>query len=402
MSLLHMALKDVKAEDIDRLRDNAVSESREIDYKQEIIGGSDEDKREFLADVSSFANAGGGDIVFGVKEKRDANGKLSGEPEDVVGLPGVSRDAEVLRLLSSIRDGIAPRIQGVDRHWVDRPDGDPVLVLRIPRSWTGPHMVTFKNLSRFYARHANGKVQLDVGEIGQAFRGGETRRNELRAFRAERVGRIVSDETFVPVGSGPKVIFHGIPLQPSRLGEQILAEPYFRRGSYLVPFDMSGGTSRHNLDGYVTYGREIYGVSAYVQVFRDGALEAVGRASTGRSKQNDDRLVFNATDAERDVIQGLHQWIKTWTQYREPGPIMLGLTITGVRHHHIMTDWPGYDLRPFTIDRDVLLIPEVVIEDFSKESEELLRPLLDGMWQAGGWEGSPHFDDEGRSRLFRR
>ena len=61
--------------DIEALVANAVAEGRALEYKQQLPGNGDEDKKEFLADVSSFANAGGGDIVFGVVEKRDGDNK---------------------------------------------------------------------------------------------------------------------------------------------------------------------------------------------------------------------------------------------------------------------------------------------------------------------------------------
>ena len=51
--------------DIDALVTNAVTERRTIEYKQQLPDNGDEGKREFLADVSSFANAGGGATGFG-------------------------------------------------------------------------------------------------------------------------------------------------------------------------------------------------------------------------------------------------------------------------------------------------------------------------------------------------
>jgi hypothetical protein len=43
---------------------SGVMESRSLDFKAERIGGSDGDKREFVADVCAFANASGGAIGF--------------------------------------------------------------------------------------------------------------------------------------------------------------------------------------------------------------------------------------------------------------------------------------------------------------------------------------------------
>lgn len=54
-------------------------------------GTKDEDKREFLADVSSFANTDGGDIIYGLEEEQ-------GVIANIIGLNCPDFDAEKLRL----------------------------------------------------------------------------------------------------------------------------------------------------------------------------------------------------------------------------------------------------------------------------------------------------------------
>src|SRR3989442_6599364 len=54
----------------------------------------DEAKREFLRDVTSFANSVGGDLIYRVREARDAGGTPAGILEAVVGLPGGDLDQE--------------------------------------------------------------------------------------------------------------------------------------------------------------------------------------------------------------------------------------------------------------------------------------------------------------------
>lgn len=45
-----------------------VPESRTLEYKRDLPDPKDRDsKREFLGDVTSFANAQGGDIVYGIE-----------------------------------------------------------------------------------------------------------------------------------------------------------------------------------------------------------------------------------------------------------------------------------------------------------------------------------------------
>ncbi len=158
----------IDAESLNRLQAGAVAESRTLDYKEKLPGGQDLDRKEFLADVSSFANAAGGDLVFGVVERREGK-KPTGVPELIQGLASVSRDAEIQRLENMLRDGVLPRLPPVRWKWVDGFPLGPVLVARIPRSLSGPHVITFQQHSRFYARNSAGKYPLDVFELRDAF-----------------------------------------------------------------------------------------------------------------------------------------------------------------------------------------------------------------------------------------
>lgn len=214
MSTFTLSLTQIDRTQLDALVTNAVGEGRQLDYKETLPGGSDEDKREFLSDVTSFGNALGGDIIFGLRERRN-QGRATGEPEAVVGLPGLNADAERLRLENLVRDGVAPRMPPLAFREVRRDPDPPCLVLRVQRSWAGLHMITFKNLSRFYSRNSGGKYQLDVGEIRNAFVGLETARERIRQFRADRVARVLAGETPIPMGDGPKVIAHVIPIGAS-------------------------------------------------------------------------------------------------------------------------------------------------------------------------------------------
>src|SRR6266542_4766771 len=110
--MINKQFDQIDKADIDSLNANQVPESRTLEYKQELPGNKDDDRREFLADVSSFANASGGDILYGVKEQRDANGHTTGLPDSLDGLPGINNDEGIRRLDEMIRNGIDPRISG--------------------------------------------------------------------------------------------------------------------------------------------------------------------------------------------------------------------------------------------------------------------------------------------------
>jgi predicted HTH transcriptional regulator len=138
--------------DLNDLLTAGVSERKTLDYKQELPGPNDAGKRELLADVSSFANTAGGDLIFGVTED-------AGAPTGIPGVQIGDTDQAILRFDGIIRDGLAPRIRNTTRA-VPLANGRHVLIIRSEKSWYGPHRVVFKGDSRFYGRTSNGKYEL--------------------------------------------------------------------------------------------------------------------------------------------------------------------------------------------------------------------------------------------------
>ena len=210
--MIHKAIDAIDKSDIESLVLDSVAEGRAIEYKQSLPGGKDSEKKEFLADVSSFANASGGDLLYGVEEQRDSDGKPTGLPVSVHGLAIANTDSEIRRLENIIRDGIRPRIPGVHLRTVDGFPSGSVLIIRVQKSYNAPHMVTYQEHSRFYSRNSKGKYPLDVGEIRSAFALSEELPQRIRQFRNERLAPIVADETPVPLIPGPKFVLNILPV----------------------------------------------------------------------------------------------------------------------------------------------------------------------------------------------
>jgi predicted HTH transcriptional regulator len=140
MSLLDIALDKITDADLDNLISTGVPESPRIDYKRDTYGNSDSDKREFLADASSFANTIGGDIVIGIDE-------VSGLPTAITPFTN-NIDAEVRRLESIALTGIEPRLANLRIHAVPVTWGHAIIV-RVPRRFIPPHRVIAQNSNRF-------------------------------------------------------------------------------------------------------------------------------------------------------------------------------------------------------------------------------------------------------------
>lgn len=195
MSLKYKPLDVVTEETLQSLIDNEVMEMKTIEYKRELNIGTDSEKKEFLADVSSFANASGGDIIYGIEEDKEIKGK----PVDLCGLDILNMDGLKLKIDGIIRDGIEPRMRIDEPKILKLTNGNSVLILRIPRSWASLHMIKFKGSSKFNSRTSAGKYPLDVSEIKAAFLASETIVERVRNFRLDRLSKCIAGETPVQI-----------------------------------------------------------------------------------------------------------------------------------------------------------------------------------------------------------
>jgi hypothetical protein len=53
------------------------------------------------------------------------------------------------------------------------------------------------------------------------------------------------------------------------------------------------------------------------------------------------------------------------------------------------------------IDRDALVLPEVMIESFECDAADVMKPLFDVIWNATGFPGCMNYDETGK-RIRRR
>src|SRR5215213_2740116 len=290
MTLMSVPIDSMTEGHLRSLIEDQVMELRVIEYKQELPGQRPEDKREFLADVCSFANTAGGDLVYGMTE----NG---GMPQDLPGFETSNIDDEINGLENSIRDGIGPRIWGVRSFPLRLRSGAHALVLRVPRSFSRPHVVTFRGHWRFYARSSAGKYPMDVDEVRQAFVLSESVADRIRAFRAARLSQVVSGETPVPIEGTSRVVLHVVPISafdsPASVVDLDIGRPPLNE-RLLLPISVISGSNdeldanlmrypsdfwpRYNFDGLlcdfqVGSAGSSY-AEGYVQLFRTGVIEA--------------------------------------------------------------------------------------------------------------------------------
>lgn len=379
-------LDDITNEDLQALITSQVAEQRTLDYKQNLPGNSEGDKLELRADISSFANASGGHLIFGIEAKK-------GIPVNLLGVETDDADGQILRMEAIAREGIKPRIPGIATRAITLASGRVVIIMRIPRSWNGPHMATNQNnWGRFYSRSSAGKYMLDIGEIRSGFIRSETVAERTRAFRAERLAKLIVGETPQLLSKGAKIVLHLVPFVAFDAGVSFpVTAPQQRNNvfSSLYPIGMAQTTHQKvNFDGILKYNED-----GYVQFFRNGCVESVSIELLNQSMESP---IIPGRDYELSVIVALRAYLAFLKQVGVEPPITLMLSLLGVSGYVMGVD-PSrrFQQNESPIDRNDLLVPEEIIDSYDRAAEDILKPSFDAIWNATGWERSMNYDEQG-------
>ncbi len=397
MSLTNKTLDNLTEADLQSLVNNQTRESKTIEYKRDLPGGNDEAKKEVLADISSFANAAGGHLVFGMVE-------AGGAPVTLCGVEADDIDGEIRRIDSILQAGIKPRLYGVGIQPVPLQNGRFVLIVRVARSWAGPHVVDYKGRWKFYSRNSAGKYPLDVDEVRAAFALSQAATERVRSFRMERLGNIIAGETPYPlrenVEGGVTFVLHSVPLGAFQPGVSIDVSAVASEVSLIAPIAVAKHGQRYNLDGLITagtlmhdydFGRAKHRANSYLQLFRNGSIEAAGVLM-----QSGNEGILEIYELEGDIIAGLDRYLQLQERLGVEPPLVVMLSLFGVADRTIYHPKYNYSGPAYKFERDALVLPEVVVESYGVRAGEAMRSVFDAVWNAGGYPRAMSYDEDGK------
>lgn len=382
--MISKPLDAITLDDLQGLLENRISEGKTIEYKQALPGGSDGEKIKFLKAVSSLANTAGGDLLYGVEAQ-------DGIPEALPGLQQPNEDEIKLRLESLLRDGVEPRIPPIHFRFVSVNADHAILIVRVGKSWNGPHRVKLAGHAHFYGRNSSGTYQLDVGELRTAFTVSASIAERIRAFRADRLIKIEAGQTPVPIVTAATMVFHFVPLLSfsSSLPIRISLDPNERNA--FSPLGCSGWSSNVNLDGYVLFTDRRQASTAYTQLFRFGIVESVAVFEPYEGYP----LSLPSGWIEGQLVQALPRFAQALVNKDVEPPFFLFLAFLKARGYQLATAERYLSRSDILTDRDSLILPEVEIEQVGFDSAAVLRPLFDMLWNAFGYENCQNYDDHG-------
>lgn len=403
MSLAHVALGDLGGHHLSGLVERGVRELGRIEYKLELPGGKDRERKEFLADVSSFANAGGGDLVYGIDEE-------GGAPTELVGLDLADPDAEVSRWNSLIRDGLDPRLVGY-RVWpVPLAGGRHVVVVRVPDSFNSPHAVSHGGHFRYYGRTSNGKYPMDAGEVRGAVLASESVAQRMRSFRAGRLAAIASGEGPADHAGAATVVLHAMPLASFGFPEPgVDLEAAHEAPCGFLPMD-SGGDETYNFDGLLMHDTRRLGEpvggrvpESYALLFRSGIVEAASSKLLWPKGREGSEKHLPGPAFGRQVARATARYLGVVSHLGIEGPVYVALSLLSVRGYGMLLDFPSRVSSAGLIDQDALVAPEVMARELPETGRgpdeaavgRLMRPVFDRLWNACGYPRATIYDAAG-------
>ena len=386
MALTNIALDEITEDHLQRLIAAQAAESLHVEYKRETYGTNDDQRREFLADVSSFANAAGGDLIIGMTAGKGIPTAFHPFTAD--------RDAERLRLEQMARDGLHPRITNLHTRTVSLSGGGCVIVVRVPKSYNPPHRIIFKNSARFWARSSAGKYEPNVEELRRIFTEAPLLAERARAFRIERTARIAAHETPVGLLDGGNLVLHVVPFAAFDFGQSLSLDEVSTHPNQFAPIGGSARDSQITFDGFLT-ASNADGLSkpqrAYVQVFRSGAVEAV-TASLARGKE-----------ANFLVLPYIQSWIIKYARtyaaslqmLRAEPPFAIMASLVNVKGKRLLQDFLENahleDLPSMVLSRDQYHFVESIFENVPEDdcdAGKQLKATLDHLANAAGLPSS--------------
>jgi hypothetical protein len=331
-------------------------------------------------------------LIIGIRDDK-------GTPNEVSGfeLGTETQEQYQLRIVEILQSRIKPRVQGVGIRCFQLQNGKWAAVIRIPKSFAAPHQVEIGSKDfQFWFRHTGGKQRMDVDEIRSTILASESLAERIRNFRIERLGRIVSQETPIPLINGPKIVMHLIPLNAFNVSSRYDLSPMQNQIKLLDPiYAHFHNGPRYNFEGLLAHNKysDQPVAGSYVQLLLNGIVESVEGAlfsfAPGPSNLDMWRI-------EGMIIDALQRYLTIQNRLGVSPPVLVmlslldiqGYTIEAPRHSTYFNPQPG-------IGEKNLLIPEEEIEAFDRPADQLLRPIFDRIWNAAGWPRCLYYANNG-------
>lgn len=220
----------------------------------------------------------------------------------------------------------------------------------------------------YWCRNSGGAHEMTPNEIAELSRQSKSLKDQIEDFRKGRVEAIARNETPVDLSTPQRMVFHFIP-EATFTGFEIKQQDFVYFAQWMPMLHYVGGWSHeHNSEEMVTFDRHTKPTpSAYVQLYRNGIIEAVA----------DDVTWFQPSDTQKQTRWFSHDYIRMvpariknyfelYGRLEVPPPVWFFMSFIGLDGSRV---WCNNFLRSTgkPIREKILLTPGQEIDDFGVE-----------------------------------
>lgn len=389
MSIDEKLLSTISEEDVAALVANKVCETSRVEFKRELMLQTDDQKREFLADTTAFANGSGGRILLGIDAPK-------GLAADAPGIDPMEADALILQATNLLRDSVKPPILGIDTRLVPCKSGQAILIINIPQSFIPPHMVSFRGSQKFFIRSSNGKHLMEYSEIRSSFLKGATTRDKLDSLRSNRIQRVLSGSDFRGIDTSvPAFLLEVVPVVSLYETRAIAFYDYRILRPELKPIDSYSGDSTFDFEGLVNYewDHRSNKVGDYCRLNRAGYISAY---STSLCYQLNGKPALTSSHFESKLSESTKEYSSLLSKLGCSLPHAVLMTLINAKGMELRRGPLASTINTYhPILESYLLAQDSLITDETEQPIRILRPQFDAFWNAFGIASCLNYNKDG-------
>lgn len=363
-----------------------VPEDYQLEYKSKLDLNNRDHKRNLLKTISAFSNTSGGLLVYGITEAEN------GIPDELKGIIWDNCDANIRALTSIIRDRSEPTITIFEPHYFQLENSDKIaLVIKVPKSWRGPHRVKMNGKEEFFIRIKNKSDPMSIEDLRTSFNLSETLTHKIRRFRENRISELYINKTPVPFEGNSKLLIQLIPLNAFYPEININLPLITDHLNELAPINPGHGYNHgYNIDGYIVFTgnyRDRLSYS-YLQLYRNGIIEIVEDCDP-------ESIIDRVISDERGIIDFISKNLTILKNIGVEAPITILISLINVKKVQRFSSHTIFRFRPPTIYNDIINLPEVLLESYDVSIANSLKIAFDVAWNAAGHLKSPNYNNNG-------
>ena len=397
--MLNKLLDTVTLNDINDLIKNKVEESRTLDYKR-TLSFDEKGTRQLLKHISSFANANGGNIIYGISENGGIPTNIIGLTFDELGVKDI--DDLTLKISGKVEMCLDPGIKNLELKKIDIDIDRFILIIKIKKSYIAPHRMRIGQDHEFYMRGDKTTYPMDTRDLKTAFTSSLALNEQIKQYKTNKVYEILDNANNYIKDEKAYLIMQFIPLDAFEMKD---------RPTVYEIGKMAEKVECHPLDNY---GSHKYDLNSYLQCFSEGNIWSYNDRFDEYAKYYKNGIIelvssgFFAKHNDGNNIKKSIPWVKLIQSLQDKTdsyidfikltgsrePIVLSTAMINAGEFYIPTT-NSFTNELKLINKNIILFDDIYFEELPEQPIMLYRQFLNDLFNAGGIYGCPIFNEDG-------